>query len=188
MTNIQICHPYGEAAAAACPLSIVHCSGFSEEEKMIIIADEARASNDDSVTAESFLICQIRLWHAPSRDAGNLFICAEERGKRGQLASTIRQPSDKQYITGWDSQTNERCRRNVHAGSTEFCNHPATLITCIAPDVRTLYSHMLRSATLRVRWLPRRRLSSLWGSGLLKGPPVTLNVLLRDHVSVAYTT
>lgn len=98
---------------------------------MIIIADEATASNDDSVTAVSFLICRIRLWHAPSQDGGNLFICAEERGKGGQLASTIRQPSDKQYITAWDSQTNERGRRNVHSGWTEFCNHPATLITCI---------------------------------------------------------
>lgn len=111
---------------------------------MIIIADEARASNDDSVTAESFLICRIRLWHAPSQDGGNLFICAEERGKGGQLASTIRQPSDKQYITARDSQTNERGRRNVHSGWTEFRNHTATLITCIAPDVRILYSHTLQ--------------------------------------------
>lgn len=122
---------------------------------MIIIAYEARASNDDSVTAESFLICRIILWHAPSQDGGNLFICAEERGKGGQLASTIRQPSDKQYVTAWDSQTNERGSRNVHPGWTEFCNHPATLITCIALHTRIHFSHMLRGVTARICLLHR---------------------------------
>lgn len=127
---------------------------------MIIIADEARAWNDDSVTAESFLICRIRLWHAPSQDGGNLFICAEERGRGGQLASTIRQPSDKQYITTWDSQTNERGRRNVLSGWTEFCNHPATLITCTALDLRILYSRTLWGVTSHIRCIPRHRLLS----------------------------
>lgn len=145
---------------------------------MIIIADEARASNDDSVTAASFLICRIRLWHAPSQDGGNLFICAEERGKGGQLASTIRQPSDKQYITAWDSQTNERGRRNVHSGWTEFCTHPATLITRIALDIRILYSHMLRGVTPHIRRLPHHRVCCHTRSGLLKGTSVVSNVIL----------
>lgn len=148
MTDDHMCHTNTHAlriCSSEPPLSIVFGSAlqFSQWRKMIIIADEARASNDDSVTAESFLICRIRLWHAPSQDGGNLFICAEERGKGGQLASTIRQPNDKQYITVWDSQTNERCSRNVHPGWTEFRNHPATLITRIALDIRILYSHML---------------------------------------------
>lgn len=50
-------------------------------------------------------------------------------GVGGQLASAIRQVSDKQYITVWDSQTNERGSRNVHPGWTQFCNQPATFIT-----------------------------------------------------------
>lgn len=65
------------------------------------------ARKGDSVTALSFLICRIRLWHVPSQDAGNLFICAEERGKGGQLASAIRQAGDKRYITVRDRHTNE---------------------------------------------------------------------------------
>lgn len=153
---------------------------------MIIIADEARASNDDSVTAASFLICRIRLWHAPSQDAGNLFICAEERGKGGQLASTIRQPSDKQYITAWDSQTNERGRRNVHSGRTEFCNHPATLITCIALDIHILYSRMLQGVTPHIRCLPRHRICCHARSGLFKGTSVMSNVILQNHVHQRY--
>ncbi len=153
---------------------------------MIIIADEARAPNDDSVTAASFLICRIRLWHAPSQDGGNLFICAEERGKGGQLASTIRQPSDKQYITAWDSQTNERGRRNVHSGWTEFCNHPATLITRIALDIRILYSHMLRGVTPHIRRLPRHRVCCHTRSGLLKGTSVMSNVIRQSHVHQGY--
>lgn len=135
---------------------------------MIITAYEARASNDDSVTAESFLICRIILWHAPSQDGGNLFICEEERGKGGQLASTIRQPSDKQYITAWDSQTNERGSRNVHPGWTEFCTHPATLITCIALDIRILFSHMLRGVTPHTRFPPWHHACCHMRSGWLK--------------------
>lgn len=123
-----------------------------QRRKMIIIADEARASNDDSVTAESFLICRITSWHPPSQDGGNLFICAEEGGKGGQLASTIRQPSDKQYITAWDSQTNERGSRSVRSGWTEFYNHLAALITCTALDIP--YSHMLQGGAHRTRCLP----------------------------------
>lgn len=152
-----------------------------KKKKKIIIADEARASNDDSVTAVSFLICRIRLWHAPSQDGGNLFICAEERGKGGQLASTIRQPSDKQYITAWDSQTNERGRRNVCSGWTEFCNHPATLITCIALDTRSLYSRTLRMCNSHTLRLPHRPVCCHTGSGLLKGTPVMSNVILQKH-------
>lgn len=153
---------------------------------MIIIADEARASNDDSVTAESFLICRIRLWHAPSQDGGNLFICAEERGKGGQLASTIRQPSDKQYITVWDSQTNERGNRNVHPGWTEFCNHPATLITCIALDIRNLYSHMLWSVAPHIRCLPCHHACCHMRSDLLKGMSVMSNAIIQNHVHQCY--
>lgn len=127
----------------------MHCSGFSED--MIIIADEARASDDDSVTAESFLICRIRLWHAPSQDGGNLFICAEESGgKGGQLASAIRQLSDKQYITVRDSQTNERGSRNVHPGQTQFYNQPGTLIT--------LYSGWHMHSSPHVHCLPHQHL------------------------------
>lgn len=66
---------------------------------------------------------------------GNLFICVEGWRKEGQLASAIRQPSDKQYITLWDSQTNERHSRNTHSGCTEFYNPPATLIICTALDI-----------------------------------------------------
>lgn len=120
--------------------------------KMIIIADKAEAGNDDSVTAESFLICRIRLWHAPSQN-GDLFICAEERGKGGQLASTIRQANDKHYITMWDSQTNESGSRDVHPGRTEPRSHPAALITCIARDIRILYSHALWNVAPHTRRL-----------------------------------
>lgn len=153
---------------------------------MIIIADEARAPNDDSVTAVSFLICRIRLWHAPSQDGGNLFICAEERGKGGQLASAIRQPSDKQYITAWDSQTNERGRRNVRSGWTEFCNHPATLITCIALDIRILYRRVLRSVAPHICCLPLHRVCCHVRSGLLKGTSVMSNVIQQNHVHHRY--
>lgn len=187
MTDIQICHTHC-TNAAVCPLSIVFGSALQwfYWRKMIIIADEARAPNDDSVTAESFLICRIRLWHAPSQDAGNLFICAEERGKGGQLASTIRQPSDKQYITAWDSQTNERGSSNVHPGWTEFCNHPATLITCTALDIRILYSHMLRGVTPHIYCLPHHCARCHMRSGLLKGTSVMSNVILQNHVHQHY--
>lgn len=141
--------------------------------KMIIIADEAEAANDDSVTAESFLICRIRSWHAPSRGGGNLFICAEERGKGGQLASTIRHPCDKRYITAWDSQTNERQQKcSSRLGRTlqspPCSNHTYKLtdafsIVTVAPHIRRL------PMGCHVR------------SGWLKGTPVMSNVLLQNH-------
>ena len=154
---------------------------------MIIIADEARAPNDDSVTAESFLICRIRLWHAPSQDGGNLFICAEERGKGGQLASTIRQPNDKQYITMWDSQTNERGSRDVHPGWTESRVHPATLITCVAHDefliVTRSEAHIYIHATfLDITFVV------VWGQINSKEPDVLSNVIVPSRWHQCYIT
>lgn len=58
-----------------------------------------------------------------------------ERGKEGQLASTIRQASDMLYITARDSQTNERgAGMLIQVG--QFYNPPATLITARAFDTR----------------------------------------------------
>lgn len=174
--------------AAACPLSIVFGSALQwfQWRKMIIIAYESRASNDDSVTAESFLICRIILWHVPSQDGGNLFICAEERGKGGQLASTIRQPSDKQYVTAWDSQTNERGSRNVHSGWTEFCNHPATLITCIALDIWSLLSHMLGGVTARICFLHCHCVCCKYEVKLAQSTSVMSRVTPQNHVYQHY--
>lgn len=127
MTNIQRWRPYSTVAAACLPkFSVCQCTAmFSvKKKKMIIRADEAGASNDDSVTAERFLICRIRLWHAPSRGRRTSFhLCRRKGGKEGQLASAMRQPSDKQNMNAWDSQTNERGRRNVHAGSAIILRH-----------------------------------------------------------------
>lgn len=86
------------------------------------------APDDGSVTAVSFLICQITLWHVPSQDAGNLFICAEEKGNGGQLASTVTQLHDKRYISVQGSQANERqekCsfRSDRILQSSSYINH-----------------------------------------------------------------
>lgn len=88
-----------------------------------------RTPDDGGVTAVSFLICQITLWHVPSQDAGNLFICAAEKGGNGgQLASTARQLHDKRYITARGSGANERqekfpFRSDRILQSSHYINH-----------------------------------------------------------------
>lgn len=138
------------------------------------------ATNDDSVTAVSFLISLIRLWHAPSQDGGNLFICAEERGKGGQLASTIRHPSDKQYITAWDSQTNERQKK---------CSFRLDRILQLSCYINHLYgtwhthSHLLPGVTSNsIGCLQRHSISCHARSGLLKGTSVMSNASMQSHV------
>lgn len=88
--------------------SVLRLAVSCSKEKSSLSLMRQRAPDDGGATAVSFLICQITLWHVPSQDAGNLFICAEEKGNRGQLASTVRQLGDKRYITERGSQANER--------------------------------------------------------------------------------
>lgn len=94
-----------------CQTLLLHLAVSCSEEKSSLSLMSQRTPDDGSVTAVSFLICQITLWHVPSQDAGNLFICAEEKGNEGQLASTVRQLRDKRYITERGSQANERQKK-----------------------------------------------------------------------------
>lgn len=80
----------------------------------------------------------------------SFYLCRRQWGKGGQLASAIRQLSDKQYITVRDSQTNERGSRNVHPGQTQFYNQPGTLIT--------LYSGWHMHSSPHVHCLPHQHL------------------------------
>lgn len=168
-------------AAAACPLKVlcsaVHCSGFSERGGRVGRGEKDHhyswwgegARKGDSVTAVSFLICRIRLWHAPSQDAGNLFICAEERGKGGQLASAIRQAGDKRYITVRDSNTNEGGSGGAHSGRT------ASALSSRLRWSLVRLTHARRSCNLICGRCRRRSRSSL-----LKETPVMSNVSRRE--------
>lgn len=132
------------------------------------------ARKGDSVTAVSFLICRIRLWHAPSQDAGNLFICVEERGKGGQLASAIRQAGDKRYITARDSHTNEGGSGGARSGRAA---------SALSSRLRwSLVRHLTRARRrcnlICGRRLPCRRRRSR--SSLLKETPVMSNVSRRE--------
>lgn len=92
--------------------SSVLCLAVScSEEKSSLLLMRQRAPDDGGVTAVGFLICQITLWHVPSQNAGNLFICAEEKASGGQLASVVRQLPDKRYITKRGSRANERQKK-----------------------------------------------------------------------------
>lgn len=101
-------------------------------------------------------------------------------GGEGQLASTIRQPGDKRYITLWGSQTNERHSRSIHSGCTQPHRHPATFISC-SLDMWVPYSCRFSIITLHINWLFHNWTCIIWRSVLLKKVSVMSNIIQQNH-------